>query len=62
MPDVKSILAMARSGQAGIEGATTWELRAIANSSELLKKTDFFRNGIKLTGKELEEALKPWQR
>jgi hypothetical protein len=46
----------------GIEGATTWELRAILKkSSGLEAKTDFFLNGRQLTGAELEAALKPWR-
>jgi hypothetical protein len=47
--------------QAGIEKVTTWELRQILKSPKLFNMTDFYRNGVKLTGKALEEALAPWR-
>ncbi|HWU87107.1 MAG TPA: hypothetical protein VN253_07525 [Kofleriaceae bacterium] len=47
--------------KAGIEGATPWELKQILKSDSLLARTDFYLNGVKLTGKKLEEALKPWR-
>jgi RHS repeat-associated protein len=45
----------------GIEGATTWELRQILGNKGWEAATDFFRNGERLTGTTLEEAVRPWR-
>ncbi|MCE9671793.1 hypothetical protein LY474_28695 [Myxococcus stipitatus] len=46
--------------QHGIEGVTTWELREILGT-KLGSGHRLFRNGERLTGDALEEAVKPWR-
>ncbi len=41
---------------------TGWELGRILKTKAFEAATDFFRNGERLTGATLEEALKPWRR
>jgi len=40
---------------------TGWELTRILKTKAFEAATDFFRNGERLTGAALEEALKPWR-
>jgi RHS repeat-associated protein len=45
----------------GIKGVTTWELSQILGNKRWEAATDFFRNGQRLIGDALKEALKPWR-
>ncbi|RKG52236.1 hypothetical protein D7X30_34160 [Corallococcus sp. AB011P] len=42
-------------------GVTEWELLQILGTKRWEAATDFFRQGERLTGAALEEALKPWR-
>lgn len=47
--------------ETGIEGVTTWELRQVLGNSKWEAATDFFRDGERLSGEALEQAVKPWR-
>jgi hypothetical protein len=47
--------------EVGKAGMTTWELQQVLKQGYLEAGTDFFKDGVQLTGKKLEQALKPWR-